>query len=370
MNRYKKAAQTLLKEAGIEINGGKPWDIQVHNKDVYKRVFAEGSLGFGEAYMDGWWDAKALDEFFNKVLGASLEKKVHGKQIILNALRARLFNMQTNERSKKVAQEHYDIGNDFYEKMLDSRMQYTCGYWKDTHNMEDAQRAKLDLVCKKLQLKPGEHVLEIGSGWGWFARYAAENYGVTVTAYNISKEQVAYAREQCKGLPVEFKLEDYRNATGIYDKVATIGVCEHIGYKNYRTFMEITYRCLKPHGLFLVHTIGGNKSVTNTDAWIEKYIFPNSMLPSVKQLGKAAEGLFVMEDWHSFGAYYDKTLMAWYENFVHAWPELKDKYGDRFYRMWEYYLLSCAGSFRARHNQLWQIVLSPEGVRGGWKSVR
>ena len=196
MNRYKKAAQTLLKEAGIKINGWKPWDIQVHNEDVYKRVFAEGSLGFGEAYMDGWWDAKALDEFFNKVLGASLEKKVHGKQIILNALRARLFNMQTNERSKKVAQEHYDIGNDFYEKMLDSRMQYTCGYWKDTHNMEDAQRAKLDLVCKKLQLKPGEHVLEIGSGWGWFARYAAENYGVTVTAYNISKEQVAYAREQ------------------------------------------------------------------------------------------------------------------------------------------------------------------------------
>jgi cyclopropane-fatty-acyl-phospholipid synthase len=138
---------------------------------------------------------------------------------------------------------------------------------------------------------------------------------------------------------------------------------EHVGWKNYRKFMSVVHRCLKKGGLFLLHTIAGNSSVTSTDPWIEKYIFPNSMMPSANQISEAAEGLFHLEDWHSFGPYYDKTLMAWFENFGRNWNEIRSIYDRTFFRMWTYYLLVCAASFRTRRNQLWQIVFSKEGIR-------
>jgi cyclopropane-fatty-acyl-phospholipid synthase len=182
-----------------------------------------------------------------------------------------------------------------------------------------------------------------------------------VVTYNISSEQIRYGRHLCKGLPVRFEENDYREAIHEreqFDRVVSIGLCEHIGAKNYRTFMEIAYDRLRSEGLFLLHTIGGNRSYSTTDAWVDKYIFPNGAIPSIAQLGKAMEGLWVMEDWHTFGPDYDKTLMAWWNNFERAWHTLPPKYGDRFYRMWRFYLLSCAGSFRARKLQLWQVVLS------------
>jgi len=366
----KEQITRLASLAGITINGNKPYDIQVHNEKFYQRVLSQGSLGLGESYMDAWWDAEQLDETFHKFLGANLDKKIISSRIIFEILKAKFLNMQSLTRSKKVAEEHYDLGNDFYEHMLGKRMQYTCGYWKKAKTLEKAQEDKLDLICKKLQLKKGETVLELGSGWGQFAKFAAERYGVEVTSYNISKEQVKYSKEKAGNLPIIFLEQDYRTATGTFDKVVSIGMCEHVGYKNYKTFFEIMHRCLKPNGLCLVHTIGKDISVRTTDPWIAKYIFPNSMLPSVKQLSTAAEGLFVLEDWHNLDTDYDKTLMEWYHNFEKNWSKFKEQYGERFYRMWKYYLLSCAGLFRARRGQLWQIVFSKDGLPGGYRSLR
>lgn len=373
----KKSAQeqviALAREAGITIHGDKPWDIAVHNDAFYSRLLAHGSLGLGESYMDGWWDTEKLDEFFTQVLRAKLDEKMTTFGILVSMLAARIINKQNKVRSQEVAEKHYDLSNDFYVHMLDKEyMQYTCAYWKDAATLEQAQVNKLDLICKKLRLKSGERLLELGCGWGGLAKYAARHYGVSVVAYNISKAQVEYARKSCAGLPVEIVHDDYRAARGSFDKVVSVGMCEHVGYKNYASFMRVARQALNEHGLFLVHTIGGNVSTTHSDPWLTQYIFPGSMLPSVKQLGGAFEKLFVLEDWHNFGADYDRTLMAWHANFEKNWHLFAGAgvFNERFHRMWKYYLLSCAGLFRARHTQLWQIVLSKNGVSGGYTPVR
>ncbi len=358
----KQMVKDLLRDAGITVNGDKPWDIHIHDERTYKRILTGGILAVGESYMDGWWDSPHLDEFINKAIRADLVKKIKGDwRTLLFIATTKLFNLQTRSRSHKVSEEHYDLGNDLYMRMLDKRMNYTSAYWKDAKNLDEAQENKLRLVCEKTELKPGMKVLELGCGWGSFAQYAAEKYNVHVTALNISKEQVALARERTQGLPVEILQKDYREATGTYDAVVSIGIMEHVGYRNYRTYMEVVDRCLQPGGIALIHTIGGNISTTHTNPWTDKYIFPHGMLPSVAQMAKAMEGLFVFEDLHNFGPDYDRTLMAWYENFDKAWPELKDKYGERFYRMWKFYLLSAAGGFRSRANQLFQIVMTKQG---------
>jgi cyclopropane-fatty-acyl-phospholipid synthase len=362
MSQSKKTIKELFSLAGISVDGDNPFDIQVHDEKFYKRVLKETALGLGESYMDGWWDCLALDQCFDRILRARLNEKVKGDwKISWHFLRPKLFNLQKLSRAFRVGQRHYDIGNDLYKAMLDKRMLYTCGYWKDADDLDKAQEDKLDLVCRKISLEPGMKVLELGCGWGSFAKYAAENYGVDVTAVTVSERQVELGCELCKGLPVKIMLEDYRNVSGKYDRVVSIGIMEHVGYKNYRAYMEVTDRCLDDDGIAFFHTIGGNVSTTITNAWTDKYIFPNGMIPSIAQLGKAMEGLFVMEDWHNFGPDYDKTLMAWHANFEAAWPNLKEKYGERFYRMWHYYLLSSAGSFRSRLNQLWQVVMTKPG---------
>jgi len=368
----KQTLTHLFSLADVQINGNRPWDIQVHNPKFYQRVLAESDMGLGEAYMDGWWDCKRIDLLIEKILRANLEKRIKNKKsLIWFALKAKLINRQNKSRSLKVAKEHYDLDNKLYEFMLDKNMQYTCGYWRKAKNLEKAQEDKLDLVCRKLQLKKGDKVLELGSGFGGFARYAAKKYGCHVTCYNISKEQVEYARKICKGLPVDIKLADYRNVKGKFDKIASIGLCEHIGRKNYRDFMKLANRCLKPGGLFLLHTIGwGSSQKTSSRSWLDKYIFPGGEIPSVKQLAEAADHLLVMEDWHNFGADYALTLMAWYNNFTKNWDKLKKDYDERFYRMWTFYLLMCAGVFRSRKGQLFQVVLSKGGVKGGYRSVR
>jgi len=363
--------QKLLDLADIKINGSRPWDLQVHNEGFYARVMKEGSLGLGESYVDGWWDAEQLDEFFYRVLNADLDKKIKGNwPLMLFILSNVIFNRQKKKRAFIVGQRHYDLGNDLYQAMLDPRLTYTCGYWREASNLTDAQEAKLDLVCRKLKLQPGQSVLDIGGGWGSFAKFAAEKYGAQVTVVTVSAEQVELGQKLCAGWPVKFLLQDYRDITGKFDHLVSLGMIEHVGFKNYRAYMKVAAACLSENGLFLLQTIGSNESVGTTEPWLEKYIFPNSMLPSIKQLGKACEGLFTMEDWQNFSADYDPTLMAWFANFNSHWPELQEKYGDRFYRLWKYYILSCAGSFRARKNQLWQIVLSKKGVPGGYPSIR
>ncbi|MBA1145667.1 cyclopropane fatty acyl phospholipid synthase [Ectothiorhodospiraceae bacterium WFHF3C12] len=361
------AVEALLEKADIRINGDRPWDLQLHNPATIDRALAYGNLGLGEAYMDGWWDAEQLDEFFHRLLRSGAEEEIQPLRLMLHSLRARLFNLQTARRAWRVGESHYDLGNDFYAAMLDERMTYTCGYWKAADNLDDAQAAKLDLICRKLELEPGMRLLDIGCGWGSLMQYAAEHYGVECVGLTISREQAALGEERCKGLPVEFRIQDYRDLDEQFDRVASVGMFEHVGRKNHQTFMDVAERSLKEDGLFLLHTIGKNRTNTSPDPWIDKYIFPNGDLPSLLQVATASEHLFVTEDFHNFGADYDRTLMAWYANFEAAWPQFRDRYGDRFYRMWRYYLLCCAGAFRARDIQLWQFVYSKKGVSGGYR---
>ena len=360
--KIKKYVSRLFEKAGITIDGNMPYDIQVRNDNTYKRLLSEGALGAGESYMDEWWDCKALDQFISRILSINIEKYVKGNwRLLYHVIKSRLFNLQNIRRAFVIGREHYDLGNDLYAAMLGKKMLYSCGYWKEANNLDDAQEAKLDLICRKINLEPGMSVLELGCGFGYFAKFAAEKYGARVTGITVSEEQLKFGMEICRGLPVELKLEDYRNISGKYDRVISIGMLEHVGYKNYRAYMENVDKALKTDGIAFIQTIGANDSTTTVNAWTCKYIFPNSLIPSISQIGQAMEGIFVMEDWHNFGEHYEKTLMAWFENFDSAWPELKKQYDDRFYRMWKYYLLSCAGAFRSRHLQLWQIAMTKPG---------
>lgn len=366
----RRRVEELLALAGVQIGGSRPWDIQVDDERLYARVIAQGTLGLGESYMDGWWDGDRLDEFFYRVLRAKLEDRIRPLADGVRALRAKAINLQRPSRAFEIGRCHYDIGNDLYRCMLDRRMTYSCGCWKDARSLDEAQEAKLDLVCRKLGLRPGMRVLDIGCGWGGAVQFAAERYGVEAVGITVSEEQVRLAREVCEGLPVEVRLQDYRELSEEFDRIFSLGMFEHVGCRNYGSFMRIVRRCLKGDGLFLLQTIGGNRSVNTTDPWMARYIFPRSVLPSARRVAEACEGVFIIEDWHSFGTDYDKTLMEWYRNFERGWDALKERYDERFRRMWTYYLLSCAGSFRARKIHLWQLVLSPGGVRGGYVAPR
>ena len=360
-----KQVGELLAKAGIRINGERPWDMQIKEPSVLGRIISHGSLGLGEAYMDGHWDVDQLDEFFARLLRAKLDREVKPCRLILPLLRERMLNRQSRKRAWQVGEAHYDLGNDFYEAMLGPGMMYTCGYWKSAGDLDQAQEAKLELICQKLQIQPGMRLLDIGCGWGGFMAYAAEHHGAECVGVSISREQIDYARRRYADLPLEFRLQDYRDLSGQFDRIASIGMFEHVGKKNYRTFMQVAHRCLTDDGIFLLHTIGKSDSSGVTDPWIDKYIFPNGELPAISQISEAMDGLLVTEDLHNFGADYDKTLMQWHANFEAAWPKFADALGERFFRQWRYYLLSCAGGFRARDLQLWQWTLSKHGIVGG-----
>ena len=371
----RRTAQTylekLLQKADIAINGSRDSDIIVKDPRFYEHVLLGGSLAFGESYMEGWWDCRALDTMFFKLLRTRLDRSFcNWFPELCKRLRPLLFNHQSRRRAFEVGQHHYDAGNDLFENMLDQSMTYSCGYWRDVEDLDQAQQAKLDLICRKLRLKPSMRMLDIGCGWGALSRYAAQEYGVEVVGLTVSEEQVKRARELCYGLPVEVRLQDYRDLSGSFDAIASVGMFEHVGYKNYRTFMDVVRSLLKEDGLFVLHTIGANRTVYSCDPWFDKYIFPNGMLPSIRQIGSAIEHQFIMEDWQNLGTDYEKTLLYWYRNFEKNWQKLKSNYSDRFFRMWRYYLLSMAGGFRARHIQVWQIVLSPLGSTKGYRSLR
>ncbi|MGQ6050620.1 cyclopropane fatty acyl phospholipid synthase [Serratia sp. IR-2025] len=370
-DRWYRIVEEMLAEAGVAINGPRAWDIRVHNPALFKRILQEGSLGFGEGYMDGWWECERLDMLFTRILQAGVDERLpKSLSDIARVAYARLFNRQSRKRAWQVGKEHYDIGNDLFRAMLDPYMQYSCGYWKEAQTLEQAQQAKLRMICEKLQLKPGMTLLDIGCGWGGLAQFAAQNYGVSVHGVTISAEQQKLAQARCAGLDVEILLQDYRDLDRQFDRIVSVGMFEHVGPKNYETYFSVAARNLKPDGLFLLHTIGSNQTDLNVDAWIDKYIFPNGCLPSVRHIAEASEGRFVMEDWHNFGADYDRTLMAWLENFKRAWPELASGYSERFERMFTYYLNACAGAFRSRNIQLWQVLFSPAGVEGGVRVYR
>jgi cyclopropane-fatty-acyl-phospholipid synthase len=371
INNMERRIRKLLQKADITLNGDRPYDLKIHNPATYERVLADGTLGLGESYMEGWWDCERLDEFVCKALRANLERHISPLKMLWPVLHAKWTNRQRRSKAFDIGQHHYDLGNDLYQCMLDRRMIYTCAYWQQADNLDQAQEDKLDLVCRKIGLQSGMTVLDIGCGWGGFARFAAEKYGAKVVGVTVSKEQIELGEQHCKGLPVELRLQDYRDVRDTFDRIVSLGMFEHVGTKNYKTFMRVVNRCLHDDSLFLLHTIGTNTPKSTTDPWIDKYIFPGGVLPTQKHIAGATERLFVMEDWHNFGADYDKTLMAWMDNVNAHWKTLQEKgYDQHFYRMWTFYLLSCAASFRARHNQVWQIVYSKQGIPGGYRSVR
>ncbi len=367
-----QAISQIFALADISINGSRPWDIQVYRPEFYRHVLCGGSLALGETYVAGWWDCLALDQFFFRVLRNGLDQKIRkSRAAIFCGIKAAFFNCQNKKNAKEVARKHYDVGNDLFESMLDKHMIYSCAYWNDgTIDLTAAQEAKMELICRKVNLEPGMRVLDIGCGWGGWIRYAAQNYGVEAVGITISTEQAALARERCAGLPIDIRLLDYRDLSEQFDAIISVGMFEHVGYKNYHEFLAMVNRCLEPDALFLLHTIGSNTTTRHSDPWFDKYIFPNGMLPSIAQLGKASEKLLVMEDWHNIGMHYDKTLTSWFTNFDQSWPKLQGSYDETFYRMWKYYLLSLAGAFRSRTIQVWQVVLSKNGRLGGYQSYR
>lgn len=366
--------QELVRSADIQFNGARPWDIQVQDPVFYDRVMLNASIGLGDAYMDGHWDSARLDETITRLIDAGVEVRLQGWRrlvAVLEVLKLYLLNRQTPARAFVVGERHYDVGNGLYRAMLDPTMSYSCGYWENASDLAEAQRAKLEMICRKLDLQPGERLLDIGSGWGGLAEYAAHTRGVEVVGVTISREQAALARERCKGLPVEIRLLDYRELEGRFDKIVSVGMFEHVGQKNYREYFQKAASLLEDDGLFLLHTIGTQAPSTFIDPWIDKHIFPNAELPNAEALSRSSRPFFVLEDWHAFGQDYDRTLMAWWEGFDSRWPEIsKLGYDERFYRMWKFYLHSCAGFFRARRGHLWQLVLSKPSRREVYRSLR
>ena len=366
----KKRYQTLLEKADIKINGNRPWDIQVCNDNLYRRVLLQGSLGLGDAYMEGWWECERIEQMVMRVFQSKTYEDLKSFSHVYDFFLTLCLNLQKIKRAFFVGEKHYDISNELFEAMLDKRMIYSCGYWKTADNLDTAQEAKLKLIFDKLLLEPGMRLLDIGCGWGGAARYAAEHYDVSVTGITISKKQAHYAENNCRGLPIQIQLQDYRTLDTKYDRIYSIGMFEHVGYKNHKTYLKAVRDALTPEGISVLHTIGNNKTQYITDPWIARYIFPNSLVPSAKQITSACEDLFVIEDWQNFGLDYAKTLLAWFKNFNTHWGKLKQNYDQRFYRMWKYYLLSCAGAFLARDCNTWQIVLSPNGTKQCYRSPR
>jgi cyclopropane-fatty-acyl-phospholipid synthase len=374
-SRIARRVRDLLLLADIRVGGDRPWDIRVNDPRLYRRLIVGGLTGLGDAYVDQWWDCEAIDQFFDRAVRADLANHIpFDFRAAASYVMQTLWNFQRPQRSRANAEAHYNLGNDLFQTMLDPRMIYTCGYWKNAGTRDQAQEAKLELVCRKIGLRPGQRILDIGCGWGGFAKYAAQQHGANVVAINVSSEQVKWATDLCRGLPVEVRLQDYREINEPFDHIVSIGCLEHVGPKNHRRFMQTVRRCLRDGGLCLLHFIASRSDFPNTIdremIWIQKHIFPGAVMPSLKQLGAAIDRLFVIEDLHNFGSNYDPTLMAWFANFQRGWPALENKYGPRFYRMWKYYLMICAGAFRARKYQLWQVVLSKDGVPGGYEAIR
>jgi cyclopropane-fatty-acyl-phospholipid synthase len=359
MKGYKKIIDSLLDHAGIKTGGKNPWDITVHDNRFYKKVITQGSIGLGEAYMDGWWDCGQLDNFFFRIIKNKVDEKVKiNVRTISGKVITRLVNRQSKKRLTKDIKKHYDLGNELFLSFLDPNLQYSCAYYKNTSDLNKAQEQKLELICKKLNLSSNDKVLDIGCGWGGFAKYAASKYGCHVTGINISDEQVKYARENCKGLPVEITKLDYREIKGKYDKIVSVEMLEHVGSRNHHKFMKAAHNCLKEEGIFLLQTGANNISRVQGDPWMDKYIFPGAVWPSIKQISTSMEGLFTIQDLENITSSYDKTLMAWFNNLNDNWSNIKSRYDERTKRMFNYYLLSCAGLYRTHNMQALQLVLT------------
>ncbi|MGE0861460.1 MAG: cyclopropane fatty acyl phospholipid synthase [Gammaproteobacteria bacterium] len=357
----------LLHEADVALDGRRPWDLRVHDARLWRRIALTGTRGLGDAYVDGWWDVERLDLLFARLIEARADRRAWNLPRRALRLAHRVANHQTVTRAREVGTRHYDLDPRLYAAMLDKRMVYTCAYWARATTLDQAQEDKLELVCRKLQLEPGMRVLDVGCGWGSFARYVAERHGAHVVGVTISRQQAEHARLACAGLPVEIRDQDYRLVDERFDRIVSLGMFEHVGSRNYATYMQKLRDCLVSDGLCVLQTVGLPDDGPGMDPWVTHHIFPNSQVPSAARLVQAVQNRLRIEDWHCFGPDYIRTLRAWHGNFRDAWPRLRELFEPRFFRLWSYYLLMFAGVFRARGLDLWQLVLAAPGRTAAYR---
>lgn len=365
MLQAEKTMERLLQKAGVTLNGENPWDVQVHDRAVYNRILTSGRLAIGESFMDEQWDCDDLQMFFEKMLSSGADEDLKSLSTLLLIIKAKLINLQSKQRSFEVGEEHYDIGNEFYELMLTGHMQYTCDLWRDgAENLMQAQEAKLDLICKKLKLEPGKRLLDVGCGWGGLMRFASENYGVECVGISVSKEQTQWATDSFGSLPCSIEVTDYRDfqPKDTFDYVTSIEMIEHVGPRNYKNFFSLIHSWLKPEGKFLLQAIGAPEKVPSAEPWINKYIFPNGILPSLYQIEDATRYFYHWEHFENIGVDYEKTLQAWWNNLHEGYDSLRkidpEKYDERFLRTFKYYLLSSAAMAKLRKIHDWQILFT------------
>jgi cyclopropane-fatty-acyl-phospholipid synthase len=362
----KETVETFLNECEIQIDGANQGDIIVKDDRFYSMCINYGELGFGESYMYGYWDSKNLYEtLYNGIKNCHKVSYMNLNSIAFNRYFNNMFyNNQTIDKASADVQAHYNKGNDLYERMLDkTNMQYTCGFFQDTNDLETAQIQKLNIIAQKLNLKPGEKLLDIGCGWGNLINFMTTNYGVKGIGITISSEQLKFCKEKYKdNKNAEFLLIDYRNIPDDmkFDKIVSVGMFEHVGKKNFEEYFDIVYKHLNDDGLALIHTMGQQSKMINATAhseWIDKYIFPGGEIPDWEDLSKIISKRFFIHDWHNFGKYYARTFEAWYNNINKRWNEIPN-YNEEFRRMWNFYLVSFIVNFDLCRLLLFQILIS------------
>jgi cyclopropane-fatty-acyl-phospholipid synthase len=367
---WEQIVKNLFKKANIELDK----DIIIHDKSTYRDIIIKGSLGLGESFMKKKWDSPQLDVFIAKILRAGSQSNLILGALIhfRNWVKSSFLNLQNQKYAPDLAETHYNAGNYLFKSFLDSNMIYTCGYFKNTTDLKQAQLNKIKIVGSKLNLQPGESVLDIGCGWGGTARIISETFDVEVTGVTDSVEMVKYANKHNSSEKVQFINSDYRNIKGKYNKIYNVGFLEAVGPKNYRAFMELVNNLLYDNGVFLTHTIGGMHSVNSGDPWLDKYIFPHGVLPSKDQIKKAISNLFDIRDFEAFGKYYATTLSKWSNNLNKNWHTIQDKFDnpEEFRRMMDFYFQSCKAAFQSKIIDLWQYVFTKPGMVSDYKMYR
>jgi len=350
-----------LTRAGVTVNGPNPWDIRVLDNRLFRRVVGTRELGFGDSYVEGWWECDRIDELVTRILRTGIKRILPpGISGLTLAARSVITNTQGSERAGDNATAHYGQHDALLRLILGEPLVYSCADWRDATDLADAQHAKIDRLASKLQLRPGMRVLDIGCGWGATADYLSTRHGVIVVGITPVAAQATHAARHHRHSDVSFVTTDFSNFTSPkpFDRIYSVGMVEHVGPKNLKPFFRHCQDLLVDDGIMFHQTIGRRTPRASTDAWIDRRIFPGGAIPSVQQLSRAWSAGWVLEDFENLGPDYDRTLMAWLGLLEGKKDQVLDQFGEEMYRTFRFYFQYCAGAFRARELQLWQLVLT------------